>query len=62
MTDERRQAERHPERVRVSYRAIQDEAAAPKMVAAETINMSASGLCLRSPDPLDADVHLALEM
>jgi len=59
---ERRQAQRIPEHVKVSYRVIQDEAAAPKMVAAETINMSTSGLCLRSPEPLDSDVHLALEL
>ena len=64
MTDtgqpERRRAPRIPEKVRVMFRALEDEGTRP--VAAETVNMSASGLCLRSPVALNTETHLALEL
>ncbi|MHC4550363.1 MAG: PilZ domain-containing protein [Planctomycetota bacterium] len=66
MTDperpERREHARLPERCRVAFRAIREGAAEPKTAAAETLNLSASGLCLVSPEPLQRDDHLALEL
>ncbi len=59
---ERRVAERLPIRCEVAFRALRDGAKAPIRVAAETLNLSASGLCLVSPSPLERDGHLALEL
>jgi hypothetical protein len=65
MTDskgERRQDPRLKVRCLVSYRQIQGGKARPKTTAAKTINLSASGLCLLSPEPVIPDTHLALEV
>ena len=59
---DRRQAERIPERFRVAFREISKEGADPKTTAGETLNLSASGLCLVSPESLEPDTHVALEL
>ena len=59
---ERRGDLRLPEHCQVSYRTIRDGDASPKQCATETINLSASGLCLRAPDALEPELHLALEL
>jgi len=59
---ERRKDERLDERFRVSFRQIRDGAPSGKTVATKTLNLSASGLCLISPEPLDPEHHLALEL
>jgi len=59
--DERRIAPRIAERCSIAFRAIRDGAAAARTTA-ETVNLSASGLCLVSPHPLSRDDHLALEL
>jgi hypothetical protein len=59
---ERRRAVRIPERCRVAYRVIREGAAAPKLEAGQTLNLSASGLCLVSPGPIERDAHLALQL
>jgi len=56
---------RHPRlstRCRVAYRTIRDGAAAPRTNATETINLSASGLCMRAAEPLESEAHIALEI
>lgn len=59
---ERRRAPRISERVKVVFRAIGDDAEGGRAITAETLNMSASGLCLVSPTALTADSHLAIEL
>ena len=59
---ERRIDPRIPERVRVVFRAIGDDAEGGRAIEAETLNMSASGLCLVAPTALTADSHLAIEL
>lgn len=61
-TPERRAAPRIPERCRVAFRAIREGTADAKTTAAQTLNLSASGLCLVSPQRLDRDAQLALEL
>jgi len=61
-SDERRRDPRVPEQCQVAFRIIREGAAAAKTTAAQTLNLSASGLCLVSPDPLKRDEHLALEL
>ena len=58
---ERRIAPRIDERVQVKYKDI-GEGGGDKAVAAETLNMSASGLCLVSPEALAPEAHLAIEL
>lgn len=62
MGSERRRAARIPERCRVAFRAIREGARDAKTTAAETLNLSASGLCLVAPARLERDQHLALEL
>ena len=59
---ERRKDERLDERFCVSFRQIRDGAQTGKTIATRTLNLSASGLCLISPEPLDPEHHLALEL
>jgi len=59
---ERRQAARLPLRCRVSFKAIHEGKADPKVLAGETLNLSASGLCLVSPMRIERDSHLAMEL
>jgi len=59
---ERRRAARLPLRCRVSYRTLHEGKADPKTVAAKTLNLSASGLCLVSPRKIARDTHLAMEL
>lgn len=59
---DRRAAPRIPEQVRVLFRPIEESEGGPGPVEAETVNMSASGLCLVSPRALSAETHLALEL
>lgn len=59
---ERRRAVRIPERCRVSFRVIREGTAAPKLEAGKTLNLSASGLCLAAPGPIERDAHLALQL
>jgi len=59
---ERRKAVRIPERLKVSFRTIREGGADPKTSAAETVNLSASGLCLKCSEALKRDDHLALEL
>jgi len=59
---ERRRATRLPERCRVAFRAIREGSADAKTTAAQTLNLSASGLCLVAPQRLERDQHLALEL
>lgn len=61
MSDERRAAPRIPERVKVRFRTI-GGADSSNAVEGETLNMSASGLCLAAPDPLAPETHLAMEL
>jgi len=56
---------RHPRLAaccRVAYRTIREGSAAPRTNATETINLSASGLCMRAAEALEPDLHLALEI
>ena len=55
---ERRRAVRIPER----FRVIREGTAAPKLEAGQTLNLSASGLCLMAPGPIERDAHLALQL
>ena len=59
---ERRTAPRLPERCRVAFRAIREGGADQKTTAAQTVNLSASGLCLVAPRRLERDQHVALEL
>jgi len=59
---EKRGAPRLHERCTVSYRAVDKSADNPKRIATQTLNLSASGLCLVAPEPLVPDRHLALEL
>jgi len=59
---DRRGDPRLPEKCHVAYRTIRDGDASPKEGATETINLSASGLCLRAPEALEPELHLALEL
>ena len=59
---ERRRAARIPERVQVRVKDIGGEGALANSIRAETLNMSASGLCLSSPEALMPETHLAMEL
>jgi Tfp pilus assembly protein PilZ len=59
---ERRKMPRIAERCRVAYRALRGGRAEAKVYAAETVNLSVSGLCLLAPEPLPRDTELALEI
>ncbi|MGQ0612949.1 MAG: PilZ domain-containing protein [Planctomycetaceae bacterium] len=59
---ERRAAPRRGQNQRVTYRPLRDGIAGVKAVATETIDLSATGLCLRTKQPLERDTHLALEL
>ena len=58
---ERRRAPRIDECVRVKFKSIGGDDG-PKAAAAETLNMSESGLCLLAPDALAPESLLALEL
>jgi hypothetical protein len=60
--NERRQSPRIPERCHVAFRTIREGTAEPKRTAAQTLNLSASGLCLVTRQPLARDDHLAMEL
>lgn len=59
---DRRRAARIPEKCRVAFRAIREGARDAKTTAGQTLNLSASGLCLVAPSRLERDQHLALEL
>jgi hypothetical protein len=59
---ERRQSPRVPERCSVAFRTIREGGASHKTTAAQTLNLSSSGICLVSPTPLERDVQIALEL
>lgn len=59
---ERRKMPRIAERCRVSYRVLRGGKAEAKVQAAETVNLSGSGLCLLAAAPLPRDAQLALEI
>ncbi|MCI0587286.1 MAG: PilZ domain-containing protein, partial [Planctomycetes bacterium] len=59
---DRRRATRIPEKCKVAFRAIREGARDSKTTAAQTLNLSASGLCLVAPSRLERDQHLALEL
>ncbi len=59
---ERRRAVRISERLQVAYRALRGEESARKTHAAETLNLSASGLCLATGERLERESNLALEI
>ena len=58
---ERRGAPRIDEQALVKFKDI-GGGEGRKTVAAKTLNMSESGLCLLSPEALDPDANLALEL
>ena len=60
--DERRGLPRLSERCRVAFRLLHDGQADPKTFAGETLNLSASGLCLESTVALERETQLALEL
>ena len=47
---------------RVAYRSIDGSSPAERKIAARTLNLSASGVCLVAEDALQPDRHVALEM
>lgn len=59
---ERREGERLPVTCHVTYREIRDGKPNPKQKAADTLNLSASGVCLVAAEPVEPDTHLAIEM
>ena len=59
---EKRGAPRIEERCTISYRAVEKSENNPKRIAAQTLNLSSSGLCLLSDEALMPDRHLALEL
>jgi hypothetical protein len=61
-SSERRRAARVPERCRLSFRAIREGGADTKKTVAQAVNLSASGLCFLSPEPLTRDDHVAMEL
>ena len=46
----------------MAFRIVRGGEADPKRSATETLNLSASGLCLVSPAPLEQNTDLALEL
>jgi len=60
--EERRRAERLEQRCRVAFRRIRQGGSDEKRVAGETLNLSASGVCLVSPEAIPPDSQIALEM
>ncbi len=60
--EERRKAERLNERCRVAFRRIRQGGGDEKRIAGETLNLSASGLCVVSPEAVPPDSQIALEM
>ena len=61
-TSENRGAIRISEHCRIAYRDLDQEGGSAKQSAAETINLSASGVCLYAQAPLAPEHHLALEL
>ena len=59
---EKRGAIRLSERCKVAYRVLVEGADSPKRRAAETLNLSASGVCIRTEESLRPDDHVALEL
>lgn len=59
---ERRKDDRLPEECRIAYRRIHGGEADSRQQATDTINLSASGLCLRATEALEPDSHLAMEL
>jgi c-di-GMP-binding flagellar brake protein YcgR len=59
---DRRRATRVPERCKLAFRILRDGRAEARTVAAETRNLSASGLCMVAPSAVETDTHLALEI
>lgn len=59
---ERRLDRRLDDRCRVSFKALRGKAAGPRTEAAETINLSPSGICMASPIALLPGDDLALEI
>ncbi len=59
---ERRHSPRIPERCSVAFRPIREGGTSRKTTAAQTLNLSSSGVCLVSPTPLERDVQIALEL
>ena len=60
--NDRRGDDRLPEHCRISYRRIRKGAAEEKRQAAETVNLSPSGICLRTDEPLEPGSQLAMEI
>ncbi len=60
--EERRRAERLEQRCKVSFRRIRQGTSDEKRVAGETLNLSASGVCLVSPEAIPPESQIALEM
>jgi len=44
------------------YRVLVDEGQTPKQAAAETLNLSGSGVCIASTEALPPERHVALEL
>ncbi|MHC4955517.1 MAG: PilZ domain-containing protein [Planctomycetota bacterium] len=59
---ENRGAVRISEHCRIAYRDLDQDGGSAKQTAAETINLSASGVCLYAETPLVPERHLALEL
>ena len=59
---ERRKDPRIPVRFSMAYRTLEDEGASNRTTAAETLNLSASGLCFLAPEALAPETHVALEL
>ena len=61
-TSENRGAIRISEHCQIAYRDLNQDGGSAKQTAAETINLSASGVCVFAPAPLVPEHHLALEL
>ena len=59
---ERRRERRINERCQVAFRVVQEGSAGPKTVAGETMDLSASGLCLLAPVGVEPGATLAIEV
>ena len=59
---EKRGGIRISERCQVSYRVLVDGQESPKKSAAETLNLSASGVCVRCDESLIPEGYVALEL
>ena len=60
--DDRRRDPRLAEQCHVAYREIREGETKRKTTDADMVNLSASGICLSSPEPVAPDTHLALEV